>query len=526
MRTFVAIASILFLSACSQGTSQDHIAQPMNGGDGKAGKSCCSSEKAGASTAAKDSCCSEKGAASAAAKKEGCCAEKASAAKAGECDKAGSAEKASTKTECDKAKGDCEPQSKASGCPMEAAAAKKEGCCAEKASAAKAGECDKAGGAEKASTKPECDKAKGDCDPQSKAGRCPMEAAAAQDDGCCAGKSADAKKDCCKETATIATSAPVAVQDAGKNQQVVDRKFLKPGDTRTFAVEYVGKVGPIPAGTKKLRVWFPVPQDSTVQSIKNLSFSTQPKIGTESKYGNKLAYWEIENPAASVEMTMKFECSRLEVVTDLAMLKSEGTDPSDSYGVFRAADKLVLVDDEIRKLADEVCAGKTTAVDKARAIYDYVLKRMTYDKNHDGWGKGSTRHACDVGKGNCTDFHALFNSLCRAQGIASGFEIGLYLPYERKKDEKLGGYHCWALFRVPGKTWVPVDASEADRFPDRAEYFFGGHTSNRVTLSTGRDITLEPKQDGDPVNYILNPYAEADGKSVKTDKAWSYKDLD
>jgi len=154
------------------------------------------------------------------------------------------------------------------------------------------------------------------------------------------------------------------------------------------------------------------------------------------------------------------------------------------------------------------------------------VSKMTYDKNHQGWGLGSTRHACDVGKGNCTDFHALFTSLCRAQGIASGFEIGLYLPYDRKSDEKLGGYHCWALFRVPGKTWVPVDCSEAMRFPARKEFFFGGHTSNRVTLSTGRDLTLEPKQDGEPLNYFLNPYAEADGKPVKTDKSWSFKDLD
>jgi hypothetical protein len=157
---------------------------------------------------------------------------------------------------------------------------------------------------------------------------------------------------------------------------------------------------------------------------------------------------------------------------------------------------------------------------------EYVLANMTYDKNHTGWGLGSTRHACDVGKGNCTDFHALFNSLCRAEGIASGFEIGLYLPYERNKVEPSGAYHCWAFFRVPGRTWVPVDCSEADRFAEWKEYFFGNFIANRVTLSTERDIVLEPKPQGEPLNYFLNPYAEADGKSVKTEKTWSYHDLD
>jgi transglutaminase-like putative cysteine protease len=316
--------------------------------------------------------------------------------------------------------------------------------------------------------------------------------------------------DCCSKGDSCCSTAPA--------QQVAEQKFLKPSESRTFSIEYVGKVAEIPAGAKKLRVWLPVPQDSTVQSIKNLSFSKEAKFGVEPKYGNKIAYFEIDNPGAAAEITMKFECTRLEIKTDLDALKADGKDEAGSFEVYRKADKLVLVDDEIRKLSEKVVAGKTGTLEKSRAIYDYVVSKMTYDKNHQGWGLGSTRHACDVGKGNCTDFHALFNSLCRAQGIASGFEIGLYLPYGRKSDEKLGGYHCWAFFRVPGKTWVPVDASEAARFAERKEFFFGGHTSNRVTLSTGRDIVLEPKQAGEPLNYFLTPYAEADGKSVKTDK--------
>ncbi len=339
-------------------------------------------------------------------------------------------------------------------------------------------------------------------------------------------------KMCVMSLATLALLScagpgPARLMEGGgaDRQQVVARGFVLPGESRTFSVDYVGKVSEIPAGTKKLRVWLPVPQDTTVQTIRNLSFSRPARVGCEPKYGNAIACWELENPGGTFEVAMKFECTRLEIRTDLALLKSEGQDPDDSFSVFKKADRLVLVDAEMKKLSDEIVRGKTGALEKGRAIYDHVVAKMTYDKNHAGWGLGSTEHACRVGKGNCTDFHALFNSLCRAQGIASGFEIGLYLPYQRKSEEKLGGYHCWAFFRVPGKTWVPVDCSEASRFGDRREFFFGGHTSNRVTLSTGRDIILEPAQSGEPLNYFLNPYAEADGKPVKTEKTWSYKDL-
>ena len=321
-----------------------------------------------------------------------------------------------------------------------------------------------------------------------------------------------------------ALNAAMAAEPLPVAQQVVAPEYMKPAGSRTFSIQYIGKISDIPANISKLRVWLPVPQDSTVQSIRDLSFSAPARFTTEKKYGNKIAYFEIEHPKSAHEITMRFVCERKEIVMDLAKLSSDGK-PNSQFIAFLNPDKLVLVDEQIRAMASKITAGKRTTIEKARAIYDYVLGQMTYDKNHQGWGLGSTRHACDVGKGNCTDFHALFNSLCRAEGIASGFEIGLYLPYEKGSTDPVGGYHCWAFFHVPGKSWVPVDCSEADRFPARREYFFGGHTPNRVTLSTGRDIILDPPQAGEPLNYFLNPYAEADGKPMKTDKSWSFRDL-
>ena len=35
-----------------------------------------------------------------------------------------------------------------------------------------------------------------------------------------------------------------------------------------------------------------------------------------------------------------------------------------------------------------------------------------------------------------------------------------------------------------------------------------------MRLSTGRDIVLEPKQAGEPLNFFYGPYVEIDGKPV------------
>jgi transglutaminase-like putative cysteine protease len=302
--------------------------------------------------------------------------------------------------------------------------------------------------------------------------------------------------------------------------------YLAPGDTRSFAIEYVAHVKDIPSGTQMLRLWLPVPQDTPVQQITQLRFTgQQPRFTTEREHGNRLAYFEIPTPGTTLDVTYSFTCTRREQVTQLRQVAADGTEDDELARTFLADDKLTIVDDRIRAMAAQVTAGKTTTLEKARAIYDHVVSRMTYDKSGNGWGRGDTVYACEVGKGNCTDFHALFMSLARASGIPSGFEIGLYLPYERGKQEPPGGYHCWSFFRVPGKAWVPVDASEASRNADRRDYFFGALTSNRVTLSTGRDLVLEPPQAGEPLNYLLNPYAEADGKPVTTAKDWTYRDL-
>jgi len=174
---------------------------------------------------------------------------------------------------------------------------------------------------------------------------------------------------------------------------------------------------------------------------------------------------------------------------------------------------LVQPDARLRELATSLAAGKTSTLARGRAFYDHVLEAMTYDKTGVGWGRGDALYACEAGRGNCTDFHAYFMALCLAAGIPSRFQIGLFGPYEPQPGEplELQGYHCWAEFHVPGHGWVPVDISEADKHPELTEACFGGHTPNRVTLSEGRDLTLEPAQAAGPLNYFIDPYVEIDG---------------
>ena len=55
---------------------------------------------------------------------------------------------------------------------------------------------------------------------------------------------------------------------------------------------------------------------------------------------------------------------------------------------------------------------------------------------------------------------------------------------------------------------VTGSGDTADKHPDLKSYYFGNLSENRVQFTIGRDITLEPAQDGDPLNYFIYPQKE------------------
>jgi len=299
---------------------------------------------------------------------------------------------------------------------------------------------------------------------------------------------------------------------------------------RSFQFSYTAALNNIPVGAKKVAVWIPYPGSDAHQEITDIEVNCPypTRVTKDAKYGNTALYVQVENPKEpSFQVEIAFNVKRREYVRkDFEKVGKSTTGPKAVPARYLEADQLVPLNERIRKLAVEVTAEKTTDLEKARAIYDYVVANMKYDKSGTGWGNGDILWACDAKRGNCTDFHALFIGLCRAVGIPARFSIGFPLP-EKRGEGEIPGYHCWAEFFLNGYGWVPVDASEAAKHPEKKEYFFGGHDENRVQLSTGRDIVLDPKEAGPPLNYFIYPYVEVDGASFKDlTKRFTFRDRD
>ena len=77
-------------------------------------------------------------------------------------------------------------------------------------------------------------------------------------------------------------------------------------------------------------------------------------------------------------------------------------------------------------------------------------------------------------------------------------------PIPSGKEGKVKGYHCWADYYIDGEGWYPVDISEADKDPSKAEYFFGTVDESRVEMMIGRDFSLD-EYSSNPVNLFIYP---------------------
>lgn len=292
-------------------------------------------------------------------------------------------------------------------------------------------------------------------------------------------------------------------------------KFSPPA--RTFQFTYSFVVRDV-SGAKRVRIWIPVPHTDEHQVVRVISVKTPGKsqMTREPEYGNRIMYVELR-PAGdtNADFSVVYEVTRREFARgDYAQRERKDRRPgfvAASMNRLVAPDQLIPTDGKIKALAEEVTGSKTGAVEKAKAAYDYLFSTMRYDKSGTGWGRGDAIWACDAKHGNCTDFHSPFIGMLRADGIPARFDIGFPLPENKQKGE-IAGYHCWAEFYAAQAGWIPVDISEAWKAKQKENYFFGSVDANRVQFSTGRDITLVPKQDGPALNYFVYPYVEVDGK--------------
>jgi transglutaminase-like putative cysteine protease len=271
----------------------------------------------------------------------------------------------------------------------------------------------------------------------------------------------------------------------------------------------------LPEITGKARMWIPIATSDAYQTvnIKSLKAPGQQKMVEEKQDGNKILYLELGPEHSRQRVEIAYDVERAE--------KRPFEEANPDKRKFLGPNKLIPVGGRFLKIADEAIAAKRAdnKLVQARALYDYVIDNMRYMK-HGNYGHGDAIYACDTRTGNCSEFHSFFISLARSVGIPARFAVGASIPSDRN-DGGIDGYHCWAEFYAEGKWW-PVDISEGNKYTALATYYFGRHPANRIELSRGRDLNVEPAPASGPINFLAFPLLEIDGQPTRVQTTFSF----
>jgi len=269
----------------------------------------------------------------------------------------------------------------------------------------------------------------------------------------------------------------------------------------------------IPDITDTARMWIPYPESDSFQTVEVRSIRTPGRrhVIRDRDHGNRILFLDLgaEDSGGSVDVV--YGVKRRE--------RGARAAPEREAARHLQPDLLVPREGRFARISADVLADSDGELVRARRLYDHVIDNMRYMK-FGNYGNGDAVYACDVGTGNCTEYHSYFMALARSAEIPARFSIGVAIPSERDEGG-IDGYHCWAEFYGDGKWW-PVDISEGDKYTRLATYYFGHHPANRFELSRGRDLVVDPLPASGPINFLAYPVLEVDGEPARAMVEFSF----
>lgn len=195
--------------------------------------------------------------------------------------------------------------------------------------------------------------------------------------------------------------------------------------------------------------------------------------------------------------------------------------------------KLLPTNGIVKATATEITNGAKTDLDKARAIYQWVVDNTFRNPKTRGCGTGDIRfmlESKDLG-GKCADLNALYVGLARAAGLPARDVYGIRVAKSELGYKSLGAasenitkaQHCRAEVYIGGYGWVPVDPADVrkvvleeppgnrtlhDEMVEKARTrLFGSWEMNWMAYNFAHDVAL-PGSAGAPLGFLMYPQAE------------------
>jgi transglutaminase-like putative cysteine protease len=298
----------------------------------------------------------------------------------------------------------------------------------------------------------------------------------------------------------------------------------------TTRVEVINPVG-------ITKVWLPLPfihdtpyqkslgnqwsaEGGKVQVVNN-SLQNSGIVAAEFPAGAR-PFFELKNRFATIDRSSDFSAAPSETTENMTpFLQSTDLKPTDGV---------------VKETADKITQGIKGDVEKARAIYNWIVDNTFRDPKTRGCGLGDIKYMLETNSmgGKCADINALFVALARAAGIPARDVYGVRVADSNNGYKSLGksgnitkAQHCRAEFHAAGLGWIPVDPADVrkvmleeegglsathEKVVKARNFLFGNWEMNWVAYNNASDVKL-PGSNKKPIGFMMYPQCEtAEGR--------------
>ncbi|MGA3306993.1 MAG: transglutaminase domain-containing protein [Xanthobacteraceae bacterium] len=346
--------------------------------------------------------------------------------------------------------------------------------------------------------------------------------------------------------AGIAISAAVALPNAA----LAEVDFApQPGAWRNFQVRTRLEIVKADA---KTQAWIPVPAVNERDWFKSLgsewTSNGRAALVREPKYGAEMLHveWTDGEKSPVVEVTSRI--ATRDRAIDFAMPGRPAPLSAAEHELNTQGTELIPVDRIVKQTSDKIVANAKTDIEKARAVYEWIVDNTFRDAKVRGCGIGDIAAMLRTGDlgGKCADLNALYVGLARAAGVPARDVYGIRVAPSRFGYQSLGAgtevitkaQHCRSEVYLAGFGWVPVDAADVRKVvleepptnlaiddPNvvaARKALFGSWEANWLAYNFAHDVAL-PGSSGPKLGFLMYPQAETAGMRLDCLDADNFK---
>lgn len=340
----------------------------------------------------------------------------------------------------------------------------------------------------------------------------------------------------------IKTAALTAAAFAAPRAAFAADNAFKPTPANGWRVFEVTTRVELAAAAGASRAWLPLPSVEDAAWIKPMGNLWQGNAAAMQElrdpvYGARMlaAQWAADEPAPVIEVVSRF--ATRDRAVDLAQPgKVAPLEPS-ARMLYTRATEMLPTDGIVRKTALEIVKGAKTDLDKARALYEWVVDNTQRNPKTRGCGLGDIRGMLETGNlsGKCADLNALYVGLARSVGLPARDVYGVRVADSKFGYKSLGksgditkAQHCRAEVWLAGFGWVPVDPADVrkvvleerpgltladDVVVAARRTLFGAWEMNWLGYNVAHDLKL-PGANGPKIPFFMYPQGENAGSRL------------